>query len=93
MYFKTVNGMLKPGGLSLLHTITRPKEGPPNPWLEKYISPWGYIPSLREVVWELPEHDLHLLDVESLRMHYAMTTTQWAKNFEQAANQVRERYG
>jgi cyclopropane-fatty-acyl-phospholipid synthase len=92
-YFKAVNGMLTPGGLSLLHTITRPKEGPTNPWLEKYIFPWGYIPSFREVVWELPEHDLHLLDVESLRMHYAMTTTQWAKNFEQAANQVRERYG
>ncbi|MGI5912198.1 MAG: class I SAM-dependent methyltransferase [Syntrophomonadaceae bacterium] len=92
-YFEAVNRMLKPGGLSLLHTITRPKEGPTNPWLQKYIFPWGYIPSFREVIWELPEYGFHLLDAESLRMHYSITTDHWAKNFEQVAEQVQEQYG
>lgn len=91
-YFTAVNQMLKEGGLSLLHTLTHPEETPPNPWLQKYIFPWGYIPSLREVVWELPEYSFHLLDVESLRMHYALTTDHWAKNFEQVTGQVREMY-
>jgi len=92
-YFACLNRMLKPGGLSLLHTISRPTEKPPNEWLEKYIFPWGYIPSVREVVWELPEHNFHLIDLESLRMHYSMTTGRWAENFEQVVDQVEEMYG
>ncbi len=92
-YFSCLNKMLKPGGLSVLHSITRPDERPPNEWLEKYIFPWGYIPSLRETVWELPEHSFHLIDVESLRLHYAMTTGMWADNFEKVVDRVEEKYG
>ncbi len=92
-YFSNLNKMLKPGGLSLLHTISRLTEVPPNEWLEKYIFPWGYIPSVREVVWELPDHNFHLIDVESLRLHYSMTTGRWAENFEQVVDQVEEKYG
>ncbi len=92
-YFSCLKKMLKPEGLSLLHTITRPIENPTNPWLEKYIFPWGYIPSLREIVWALPEHSFHLVDVESLRMHYAMTADRWMDNFEKVVDQVREKYG
>ena len=92
-YFSAVNKMLKSKGLCLLHTITHPKEEPPNPWLERYIFPWGYIPSLREVVWELPEYSFHLIDVESLRMHYALTTDHWARNFESVKEKVKEKHG
>ncbi|HZK19023.1 MAG TPA: cyclopropane-fatty-acyl-phospholipid synthase family protein [Clostridia bacterium] len=92
-YFTAIDGMLEPGGLSLLHTITHPKETPFNPWMEKYIFPWGYIPSLRETIWELPEHSFHLLDLESLRIHYAMTTDHWARNFEAVQGQVEAKYG
>jgi len=92
-YFSALNKMLKPGGLSLLHTMTHPTEIPTNPWLEKYIFPWGYIPSLREVMWELPEHSFHLIDAESLRLHYSMTTGRWADNFEKVVDRVEEKYG
>ncbi len=92
-YFACLKKMLKPEGLSLIQTMTRPIEAPTNPWLEKYIFPWGYIPSLREVIWYLPEVSFHLLDVESLRMHYALTVDQWEKNFEKVVHQVREKYG
>lgn len=91
-YFTAVNNMLQKGGLSLLHTLTHPTETPTNPWLQKYIFPWGYIPSLREVVWELPEYSFHLLDAESLRMHYAYTTEHWAENFEEVTDQVKKMY-
>ncbi len=92
-YFKTVNRLLKPGGLSLLHTITRHREGNVNQWLQKHIFPWGYIPSFREIVWELPEHDFYILDAESLRNHYAKTTSAWGENFEQVKDKVLEKYG
>ncbi len=91
-YMKAVRDMLKSGGLSLLHTITHTTEGAVNPWIEKYIFPGGYIPSLRETVWTLPEYDFNLLDVECLRMHYAMTLDHWSKNFEQKVDLVRKLY-
>ncbi len=93
VYMDAIEKMLKPGGVSVLHTITRPKELPINPWLEKYIFPWGYIPSLREIIWELPNFKLHLLDVESLRLHYALTTDRWRENFELKTGQIKEMYG
>jgi len=92
-YFSCLNKMLKPCGLSLIHTITRPFEAPNNPWLEKYIFSWSYIPSLREIVWRLPQHSFHLIDVESLRIHYVLTHGLWLKNFEAASDQIKEKYG
>ncbi len=91
-YFEVVNEMLKKGGLSLLHSITHLEEQPSNPWLEKYIFPWGYIPSLREIVWELPKQRFHLLDVEDIGFHYSLTTEHWYDNYEEVTDQVREMF-
>ncbi|MFW6309443.1 MAG: class I SAM-dependent methyltransferase, partial [bacterium] len=91
-YFQAVDDMLKQGGLSLLHTITHLKEDPTHPWLEKYIFPWGYIPSLREIVWQLPEYSFYLLDAENIGLHYSLTAEKWAENFEKVTDQVREKF-
>ena len=91
-YFQAVNDMLKEGGLSLLHTITHQREDPTHPWLEKYIFPWGYIPSYREVVWQLPEHSFWLLDVENIRRHYSLTAERWADNFDENRDRVVEKF-
>jgi cyclopropane-fatty-acyl-phospholipid synthase len=91
-YFECVNKMLKKGGLSLLHSITHLKEQPTHPWLKKYIFPWGYIPSLREIVWELPEHSFHLLDVEDIGYHYSITAEKWLDNFEEVSDKVRDKF-
>ncbi|MDD3893393.1 MAG: cyclopropane-fatty-acyl-phospholipid synthase [Syntrophomonadaceae bacterium] len=85
--------LLKEGGLALLHTITHTKEGPVNSWIEKHIFPGGYIPSLREVIWLLPNYGFHVIDVESLRLHYAMTLERWAEGFEKHVDKVQEMYG
>jgi cyclopropane-fatty-acyl-phospholipid synthase len=90
VYMEAVRKMLVPGGVSMLHTITHVKEDPVNPWIDKYIFPGGYIPSLRETVWLLPDYGFHLLDVESLRLHYAQTLEYWARNFEGVLDRVRE---
>jgi len=92
-YFRCLQKMLKPQGLSLLHTITRSIESPTATWLEKYIFPRGYIPSLREIMWLLPEYSFHLVDTESLRIHYALTTARWAENFEKVVDKVRAEHG
>jgi cyclopropane-fatty-acyl-phospholipid synthase len=94
LYFEKVNQLLVPGGVSLLHTITNTTENEPeNTWAKTYIFPGGYVPSLREIVWQLPEYDFHLLQVETLRMHYAMTIDCWYKNFCEHIDTVRDKFG
>ncbi len=92
LYFEAVDKMLKNRGLSLLHTITHLKEQPVHPWLQKYIFPWGYIPSLREIVWELPEQNFHLLDAEDIGYHYSLTAERWLDNYEKVSDQVKEKF-
>lgn len=92
LYFEAVDKLLKNRGLSLLHSITHLKEQPAHPWLQKYIFPWGYIPSLREIVWELPEKDFHLVDVEDIGYHYSLTAERWLDNYEKASEQVKDKF-
>lgn len=93
LYMRAVRKMLKPGGVSMLHTITHMKEEPVNSWITNYIFPGGYIPSLRETIWQLPEHGFHLLDLESLRLHYARTLDHWAQNYEAVVDRVQAMFG
>ena len=92
LYFEVIDKLLINRGLSLLHSITHLKEQPTHPWLQKYIFPWGYIPSLREIVWELPEHNFHLLDAEDIGYHYSLTAERWLDNYEQVSEEVKERF-
>lgn len=92
-YMEKVNRLLAPGGLSMLHTITGMWEKPVNTWIEKYIFPGGYIPSLRETMWLLPDYDFHLQHAESLRIHYAMTLDRWYENFLRHVDAVEQKYG
>ncbi|NQS76834.1 MAG: class I SAM-dependent methyltransferase [Peptococcaceae bacterium] len=91
-YMEKVNKLLVPGGLSLLHTITGMVEKGVNSWIEKYIFPGGYIPSLRETIGLLPEYDFHLLHAESLRLHYALTLDQWYKNFKGHLEEIEQMF-
>lgn len=87
-YYKAVNKMLKPGGLSVLHTITNQIETRNDPWIDKYIFPGGYIPSVRQIVRELPVNDFRLLDYENLRLHYALTLEEWRRRYEAHKREV-----
>lgn len=89
-YMNTVSNLLKENGASLLHCITAQIESEVNQWIKKYIFPGGYIPSIRELVYNMPENDLHLVDLESLRLHYCKTLECWAKNFENCLEEVKK---
>lgn len=92
-YMNKIHELLVPGGTSLLHTITGMFEEITNAWMGKYIFPGGYVPSLRETIWLLPEYDFHLLHTESLRLHYALTLDHWLENFEEHIDEVKSKYG
>lgn len=88
-YIKDISELLEEEGVCLLHCITAQVEGEANEWIKRYIFPGGYIPSIRELVYNMGENNLHLIDVESLRLHYSKTLECWAKNFEDNLDKVR----
>jgi cyclopropane-fatty-acyl-phospholipid synthase len=75
---------LKPGGISLLHTIGKMTGEPPDPWIERNIFPGGYLPSLGEISDHAARAGLMIADVENLWRHYAMTLEHWSANFAHA---------
>ncbi|WP_338000989.1 cyclopropane-fatty-acyl-phospholipid synthase family protein [Neobacillus terrae] len=89
-YFQKVNELLFDGGLSVLHTISSPQDGGSNAWIDKYIFPGGYIPSVSELVGHITDEKFYLIDLESLRRHYAKTLEKWAQNFENVLKEVRK---
>ena len=60
--------------------------------MKKYIFPGGVIPSLREIVSLSADYNFYTTDVESLRTHYMKTYLNWAKNFEDNIDAVREMF-
>ena len=87
-YFTAISTLLKDKGLSVLHTISKDTEMRSDSWINKYIFPGGYIPSVRQVVGALPDYDFHLVDYENLRIHYAMTLDEWLRRFEKNSDKV-----
>lgn len=85
-----VNRCLKPGGRGLIHSIGRNRPRPMNAWIERRIFPGAYPPSLREMMHIFETNQLSVLDVENLRMHYALTLKDWRQRYEQQAAQVEE---
>ena len=62
----------------LLHTIGRMgKPGTTDAFTSKYIFPGGYIPALSETLRASETARLIASDVETLRLHYALTLQHW----------------
>lgn len=91
-FMKSVQQVLKPGGLFLLHFISALKEYPGDAWMKKYIFPGGVVPSLREMLQIAGELGYYTLDVESLRRHYSRTLLCWNENFQKHRNRITEMF-
>lgn len=92
-YFKRVSDMLAPEGVALIHSICR--SAPPNahdPWLNKYIFPGGYVPSLSELALPMERAGLWQTDIEILRLHYARTIRHWRDRFHAHQDAISDTY-
>ncbi|KNF07196.1 putative fatty acid methyltransferase [Gottschalkia purinilytica] len=89
-YFDKINSLLNENGLSVLHCITSPQEGATNGWINKYIFPGGYIPSVCELINNMTDQKFFIIDMESLRRHYKQTLQNWSRNFENAIDEVKK---
>jgi cyclopropane-fatty-acyl-phospholipid synthase len=85
---EVIRRCLKAGGRGLIHSIGQTHPEPLNPWIERRIFPGAYPPTLRQMIGILEPNDFAVLDVENLRLHYAMTLRHWLKRFEAAQEKV-----
>jgi cyclopropane-fatty-acyl-phospholipid synthase len=82
-FFTKLKRSLAPEGVALLSAIGRmAPPAMPDAWIDKYIFPGGYIPSLSETLAAIESTKLWLTDVEVLRIHYAETLKHWFDRFE-----------
>lgn len=81
-YFAEVRDLLKPGGLFLNHGITRHRHWKRTPqweFLVENVFPNGELMHVSYITERMEEQNLEILDVESLRGHYARTCYHWAE--------------
>jgi cyclopropane-fatty-acyl-phospholipid synthase len=85
-----INRSMHPAhGRGLIHFIGRSAPMAMSTWISRYIFPGAYIPSLREAIEGVLEPaDLTVLDVENLRLHYALTLAHWLERFEAVSEDV-----
>jgi len=99
LYFNTIRRLLKDGGVALNHGITA--VDPQNrsvglgagDFIEKYVFPHGELPHLSLVTREMSEANLEVMDIETLRLHYAKTLWAWSGALEANLERARQLAG
>ena len=82
-FYKKIYDLLNDDGIALIHCIGKFNDpGPQNAWMEKYIFPGAYTPTLSEQLPWIEQAKLFVSDVEILRLHYAETLKLWRHSFE-----------
>ncbi|CAD5202869.1 C17 cyclopropane fatty acid synthase CfaB [Pseudomonas sp. FEN] len=100
-YCEILFGAVREGGLVMNHGITakytdgRPVGRGAGDFIDRYVFPNGELPHLAMISAQISEAGLEVVDVESLRLHYARTLDQWSQrlenNLEAAGREVPER--
>ncbi len=92
-FMQVVSDHLKDEGLFLLHTIAGEKTiYQTDPFLEKYIFPRGYIPSLAQITTAADGKFL-VEDVQNLSANYDTTLMKWYQNFKNNWPKLEAKYG
>ncbi|MCO6414509.1 MAG: class I SAM-dependent methyltransferase [Thiogranum sp.] len=85
LYFGRIKSLLKPSGLFLNHGITNAsgwQRTPITRFINRYIFPDGELARISDVNHAMENAGFELLDVESLRRHYALTLRHWVQRLE-----------
>ena len=80
-FFDQIFNLLDENGVAIVHTIGSvdpPRD--PQPWINKYIFPGGYTPSMSEMTKPIEKSGLIVSDVEVLKLHYSLTLRHWKEN-------------
>jgi len=95
LYCQQLFGAVREGGLVMNHGITsRYTDGRPvgrgaGEFIGRYVFPHGELPHVSRMTAHLSEAGLEVVDVESLRLHYARTLDMWSANLESRLSEAR----
>ena len=87
-YFTKIKALLAPNGLILNHGITTSDVDSgwmglgAGEFIDRYVFPEGELPHLSLVLKEMSAAGFEVVDVESLRRHYARTCHAWASRLD-----------
>ncbi|MBI3481125.1 MAG: class I SAM-dependent methyltransferase [Nitrosomonadales bacterium] len=87
-----IDRSLKDNGRGLIHTIGLNYPRPMDAWTERHIFPGASPPSLAQMMQIFEPYDFSVLDVENLRLHYAMTLEHWLQRYEGNFERVTEMF-
>jgi|TARA_R110002095_G_scaffold210884_2_gene198457 cyclopropane-fatty-acyl-phospholipid synthase len=96
LYCQQLAAVVRPGGLVLNHGITsRHTDGRPvahgaGEFIDRYVFPHGELPHLVEIGACISESGLEIVDVESLRLHYARTLQLWSERLESRLEEAQQ---
>jgi len=99
LYFGKIDRLLADDGLVMNHGITtmdpqsRAVGMGAGAFIDRYIFPNGELPHLSLAIRSMSEQNLEVIDVESLRYHYAKTLGLWASRLESARDLARSLVG
>ncbi|MGH6989229.1 MAG: class I SAM-dependent methyltransferase, partial [Stellaceae bacterium] len=88
IYFRTIDRLLKVGGLAVNHGITtgNPEGGSAGPqgggFIDRYVFPGGELPHLSRAVHDMAVAGLDVIDIENLRPHYTETLLHWVRRLD-----------
>lgn len=88
LYTQRLFGAVREGGLVMNHGITaRHTDGRPvgrgaGEFIGRYVFPNGELPHVSRISAHISEAGLEVVDVESLRLHYAKTLDHWSSRLE-----------
>jgi cyclopropane-fatty-acyl-phospholipid synthase len=94
LYCQRLFGAVRPGGLVMNHGITsrftdgRPVGRGAGEFIDRYVFPQGELPHLVTISKAISEAGLEIVDVESLRLHYARTLHLWSQGLERQLQQA-----
>ncbi|XIF19471.1 MAG: class I SAM-dependent methyltransferase [Acetilactobacillus jinshanensis] len=91
-YFNLVSQYLKPNGRALINGVTRQQGGGTNGWIDKWIFPGGYVPSLTENLNHIIDNGMQIYDLESCRRQYQWTLEAWDHNFKQHLPEIKKMF-
>lgn len=92
-FYNKVNDLLSDDGVALIHCIGKFNDpSPQNSWMEKYIFPGAYTPTLSEQFPWIERSNLFVTDVEILRIHYAETLRLWRDAFDKNRKKIANMY-
>jgi len=84
-YFRTLYGMLRPGGRLLNHSITRSLNSSAvktEAFIDRYVFPDGEITGSGRIIVAMQDNGFDVRHTENLREHYALTLRDWCANLE-----------